>query len=224
MFWSFIVEVSLLLNYKRCPPLLGICLENKKHFFKLDFIQIASQIEPIKGDFAIKNFKSVCHCIDTNSEIIFWSCHKAWLLWFGWNWKPATQLSAFCHYRVCVIILRVWTRLIFLGVVNVISRGKVVLESQAKLVTHVMKGKSVAIPLTESLPRLAFFADKRFSSCYKLAQHWRHRGNFKNLNKWRHWFLYEVIFASLISFIIVNYTNFINIFVNIFEERWPNIN
>ena len=31
-----------------------------------------------------------------------------------------------------------------------------------------------AIPLTESLPRLAFFADKRFSSCYKLAQHWRH--------------------------------------------------
>ena len=29
-----------------------------------------------------------------------------------------------------------------------------------------------AIPLTESLPRLAI-ADKRFSSCYRLAQHWR---------------------------------------------------
>ena len=33
--------------------------------------------------------------------------------------------------------------------------------------------KLLFIPLTESLPRLAFFADKRFSSRFKLTWHWR---------------------------------------------------
>ena len=50
----------------------------------------------------------------------------------------------------------------------------IVIVNQAKLVFSVKKGKSVR---HSALSRLAI-ANKRFSSCYKLAWHWRQVGGW----------------------------------------------
>ena len=48
-----------------------IVKKRQKEFLTLYFKQIDTQIEPIKWDFDINYFKSICHCIDTNSEFDF---------------------------------------------------------------------------------------------------------------------------------------------------------
>ena len=53
-----------------------------------------------------------------------------------------------------------------------------VFVSQAKLVTSVKKGKSVCHSAHWISPKIGIFANKRFSSCYKLAQRWRHYSNW----------------------------------------------
>ena len=65
------------------------------------------------------------------------------------------------------------------------------------------KGNQFSILLTKSLPRLAFFADNRFSFCYKLARHWRHivyssaiRQRFLPGFKFQHWYNRDIAFSD----------------------------
>ena len=51
------------------------------------------------------------------------------------------------------------------------KKNTIYFVSQAKLITSVKKGKSVRHSAHRISPKISILADKRFSSCYKLARH-----------------------------------------------------